>query len=70
MYAGRRRLETDMIDATDTLTAVKPDLEAIWDAHCRYEFETRDLEATMATMVTTAGTKRQRVDPKPRRPHP
>ena len=40
-----------MIDATDTLTAVKPDLEAIWDAHCRYEFETRDLEATMATMV-------------------
>jgi len=27
------------------------DLEAIWEAHCRYEFETRDLDATMATMV-------------------
>ncbi len=27
------------------------DLEAIWEAHCRHEFETRDLEATMATMV-------------------
>jgi carboxymethylenebutenolidase len=26
-------------------------LEAIWEAHCRYEFETRDLDATMATMV-------------------
>ena len=27
------------------------DLEAIWEAHCRYEFETRDVDATMATMV-------------------
>ena len=27
------------------------DLAALWDAHCRYEFETRDLDATMATMV-------------------
>jgi carboxymethylenebutenolidase len=27
------------------------DLEAVWEAHCRHEFETRDLEATMATMV-------------------
>ena len=27
------------------------DLEAIWEAHCRYEFETCDLDATMATMV-------------------
>ncbi|MGB2729613.1 MAG: nuclear transport factor 2 family protein [Methylovirgula sp.] len=24
---------------------------ALWEAHCRYEFETRDVEATMATMV-------------------
>jgi hypothetical protein len=23
------------------------DLVAIWDAHCRYEFETRDVDATM-----------------------
>jgi len=27
------------------------DIEALWDDHCRYEFETRDVEATMATMV-------------------
>lgn len=29
----------------------KPDLAALWDAHCRFEFETRDVAATMATMV-------------------
>jgi carboxymethylenebutenolidase len=27
------------------------DLEALWEAHTSYEFETRDVEATMATMV-------------------
>ena len=27
------------------------DLEALWEAHTRYEFETRDVGATMATMV-------------------
>lgn len=27
------------------------DLAALWDAHCRYEFETRDVDATMASMV-------------------
>lgn len=27
------------------------DLVALWEAHTRYEFETRDVEATMATMV-------------------
>jgi carboxymethylenebutenolidase len=27
------------------------DLSAVWEAHCRYEFETRDVDATMATMV-------------------
>ena len=26
------------------------DLVALWEAHCRYEFETRDVDATMATM--------------------
>lgn len=26
-------------------------LEALWEAHCRCEFETRDVDATMATMV-------------------
>ena len=28
-----------------------PDLAALWEAHCRHEFETRDVDATMATMV-------------------
>ena len=27
------------------------DLEALWEEHCRHEFETRDVPATMATMV-------------------
>ena len=27
------------------------DLIALWEAHCRFEFETRDVDATMATMV-------------------
>lgn len=27
------------------------DLVALWEAHCRYEFETRDVDATMLTMV-------------------
>src|ERR1700749_2610609 len=27
------------------------DLVALWEAHCRYEFDTRDVDATMATMV-------------------
>ncbi|MDX5930609.1 ester cyclase [Acidiphilium acidophilum] len=26
-------------------------LEALWEEHCRHEFETRDVDATMATMV-------------------
>jgi carboxymethylenebutenolidase len=30
----------------------KPDLVALWEAHCRDEFETRDVNATMATMVS------------------
>jgi len=29
------------------------DLVALWEAHCRHEFETRDVDATMATMVAT-----------------
>ena len=29
------------------------DLAALWEAHCRYEFETRDVDATMATMVAS-----------------
>lgn len=29
----------------------KPDLVTLWEAHLRYEFEIRDVDATMATMV-------------------
>ena len=29
------------------------DLAALWEAHCRCEFETRDVDATMATMVAS-----------------
>jgi len=29
-----------------------PDLTALWEAHCRHEFESRDVDATMASMVT------------------
>jgi carboxymethylenebutenolidase len=28
------------------------DLVALWEANCRYEFEPRDVDATMAKMVT------------------
>jgi carboxymethylenebutenolidase len=28
------------------------DLAALWEAHCRHEFENRDVDATMATMVS------------------
>lgn len=30
---------------------VDHDLVPLWEAHCRDEFETRDVDATMATMV-------------------
>lgn len=29
----------------------RDDLVVMWEAHCRYEFETYDVDATMATMV-------------------
>jgi carboxymethylenebutenolidase len=32
---------------------VDHDLVALWEAHCRYEFEIRDVDAIMATMVDT-----------------
>jgi hypothetical protein len=35
--AGRRTMQRDLV--------------AIWEEHCRCEFETRDTNATMATMV-------------------
>ena len=28
------------------------DLAALWEAHCHYEFETRDVDSTMTTMVS------------------
>src|ERR1700756_4712788 len=35
--------ETGMADTSS--------LASLWETHCRYEFETRDVKATMATMV-------------------
>ncbi len=35
----------------DTST-VQHDLSKLWDQHCEYEFVTRDVDATMATMVS------------------
>jgi carboxymethylenebutenolidase len=32
------------------------DLVALWEEHCRCEFETRDANATMATMVPHPST--------------
>ena len=32
-------------------TMPEHDLAALWEEHCRYEFDTRDVDATMATMV-------------------
>ena len=29
------------------------DLSALWEKHCEYEFATRDVDATMATMVSS-----------------
>ena len=40
-------VERDMV-APD---AAAPDLVALWEAHTSYEFGTRDVDATMATMV-------------------
>lgn len=38
------------------------DLAELWEAHCRHEFETRNADATMATMVDdpTSTTSRPR----------
>ena len=35
----------------EVLAMAAYDLAALWEAHCRYEFETRDVDATMSTMV-------------------
>jgi carboxymethylenebutenolidase len=39
---------------TTIKSAIGPnfDLSALWDKHCEYEFESRDVDATMATMVS------------------
>ncbi len=36
------------------LTQAQQALVDLWEEHCRYEFETRDTEATLATMVDDA----------------
>ena len=33
---------------------VQPDLEQLWEDHTKYEFATRDVESTLATMVEDA----------------
>ena len=35
----------------EVLAMAAYDLAALWDAHCRYEFETGNVDATMSTMV-------------------
>ncbi|KAF2757412.1 NTF2-like protein [Pseudovirgaria hyperparasitica] len=49
---------SESVSHTRNLSFLKPlmhgpyfDLEAIWDEHTAYEFETRDVDATMSTMV-------------------
>jgi carboxymethylenebutenolidase len=36
---------------TEGISMADRDLVTLWEAHCRHEFETRDVDATMATMV-------------------
>jgi carboxymethylenebutenolidase len=40
-----------MTEAAKEASMADHDLAALWEEHCRYEFETRDVDATMATMV-------------------
>jgi carboxymethylenebutenolidase len=39
------------IEALKSEIGPQPDLSALWDRHCEYEFGTHDVAATMATMV-------------------
>jgi len=39
------------IAALKTVMGPHPDFSALWDTHCEHEFATRDVAATMATMV-------------------
>jgi carboxymethylenebutenolidase len=38
---------------TEGTRMLEHDLAALWDAHCRHEFETRDGGATIATMAAS-----------------
>src|SRR5437660_366100 len=38
-------------NGTKEIPMPEHDLVALWEEHCRCEFETRDVDATMATMV-------------------
>src|SRR3712207_8842941 len=42
---------TTLFRSKEGRVAEEHDLAALWEAHCRHEFETRDADATMATMV-------------------
>ena len=43
-----------MTDDKDTLVLAAEELERLWSGHLKGEFETRDVEATLATMVEDA----------------
>jgi carboxymethylenebutenolidase len=42
---------TWLIQTHKEINMSNPDLVSLWETHCRYEFETRDVDATMSTMV-------------------
>src|SRR3712207_2049332 len=42
---------TTLFRSKEGRVAEEHDLAALWEARCRHEFETRDADATMATMV-------------------
>ena len=43
-----------MTDDKDTLLLAAEELERLWAEHLKGEFETRDVEATLATMIEDA----------------
>src|SRR5258706_13838706 len=49
--AGRPARGSPVRDAVTGAVMASHDLAALWETHCRHEFETRDVDATMATMV-------------------
>ena len=44
--------------------------ELLWHTHLKGEFETKDVEATLATMASKVNMNARRHRPPPRGPHP